>query len=75
VDEGDAAPESGLEPRDEDERVGQEGEVAQERREDGFAGFVSGDDYVPVAIKGCQRQTRRDDATTREPGLVLLGVK
>lgn len=64
MDEGDAAPESGLEPRDEDERVGQEGEVAQERREDGFAGFVSRDDDVPVAINGV-RGTH--DATMRRP--------
>jgi hypothetical protein len=49
MDKGNAAAEAGLEPANEDEGVGQEGEVAEERGKDGFGGLVSGDDDIPVA--------------------------
>lgn len=39
----------GVEPGDEDKRVGEEWEEAEQRRKDWLVGFPAGDDHIPVA--------------------------
>lgn len=62
MDDTDSAPDFGLQPRDEDERVGEERQVAQEGSQEGFALSFAKDQDVPVATSGTLASRARADS-------------